>query len=167
METRHEAETLALADCAGIEGAGMTFETFWADHRIPKRMKRCGPGPVRKALMRRSEAEWESILDSLEGYQRNKEGYEDYCHLSTYINQERDKVEWDDMEELHPHADKCFDQRRHESELHSYVTTGDWRGAENRQPTIEEARAELHREGWSGMEPKLNVVPLAKQEQQS
>jgi len=73
------------------------FDSFWTDPRIPKRMKRCGPGPVRKALSKRPQDEWESILESLPLYEKHKDDYADYCHLSTYINQERDQVDWEDI----------------------------------------------------------------------
>ena len=78
------------------------FDTFWADARIPPRMKRCGPAPVRKFIKQRgldSPEGHERILASLPGYERNKADYADYCMLSTYVNQERDLVDWDEMVE--------------------------------------------------------------------
>lgn len=57
-----------------------------------------------------------------------------------------------------PVVEKTVWERREESMLLTYVKTGRWSGAENRQPTIEEARAKLHEAGWANMEPKLRVV---------
>lgn len=93
----------------------MQFEQFWNDPRIPKRMKRCGPAPVRKALQKRPKDEWEGILASLAGYDRNRPDYADYCHLSTYINQERDKVEWDEMDETPKPFYASYEHQREES----------------------------------------------------
>lgn len=98
------------------------FDQFWNDPRIPKRMKRCGPGPVRKALAKRNPDEWEGILESLPGYDRNKDDYADYCHLSTYINQERDKVEWDDIGDSSTKRDpwdRAAEQEQIMSRIHS------------------------------------------------
>jgi hypothetical protein len=92
------------------------FDEFWNDPRIPKRMKRCGPGPVRKALAKRSPDEWEAILTSLPLYERHKDDYADFCHLSTYINQERDKVEWEDIGGSSNRTD-WWDARREEEEI--------------------------------------------------
>lgn len=94
----------------------MDFETFWKDERIPKRMKRCGPAPVRKFLNQRglnNPEGYEQILSSLPGYERTKPDYADFCMLSTYINQERDLVEWDEMDEPESAVrDMSIDERR-------------------------------------------------------
>lgn len=105
----------------------MNFETFWKDERIPKRMKRCGPAPVRAAIKKRNlDAEGlEKVLASLRGYERNRPGYADYCMLSTYINQERDEVEWDEMDEAPATVAEQKDSLQRARER-GYHKTGYW-----------------------------------------
>jgi hypothetical protein len=119
-----------------------SFETFWTDKRIPKRMKRCGPAPVRAAIKKRNldDEGLEHLLDSFAGYERHKPDYADYCMLSTYINQERDMVEWNDMDEAPASAE---DQTRklREMRVKGYQKNGYWHP------------------GW-GPEPRDNVVSM-------
>jgi hypothetical protein len=75
----------------------MDFETFWTDPRLPREMKRCGKPPVRKAL-EKSTADPEDILKSLPFYAKGKPDWQDFCHLSTYISQDRWEV-WLDPEQ--------------------------------------------------------------------
>ncbi len=117
----------------------MNFDTFWADPRIPKRMKRCGPAPVRKALAKRHIEEWESILASLPGYERNKDDYADYCHLSTYINQERDKVDWDDMQDR-PATVAEQHQSLLEARIRGYRKCGYWNPDWGPEPQADKLR---------------------------
>lgn len=117
------------------------FESFWRDKSIPARMKRCGPAPVRKALDARNmnnEAGYRQILDSLPGYERNKPDYADYCMLSTYINQERDLVPWDEMDERPVTVSEQKDSLQR-ARVKGYQSTGYWK------------------EDW-GPEPNLRVV---------
>lgn len=91
----------------------MNFDQFWTDPRIPREMKRCGKPPVRKALSK-SKADPEDILRSLPLYAKGKPDYQDFCHLSTYINQERHEV-WLDPEQQEdetPWKDMSIDERR-------------------------------------------------------
>jgi len=131
------------------ERIDMTFDDFWHDPRIPKRMKRCGPAPVRKALARRHRDEWETILQSLSGYVRHKPDYADYCHLSTYINAERDKVEWDEMDEEAPMTDR--------QKFAALIANDVWRDSWGERPTREEAKARLDALG-NGHYERLKLV---------
>lgn len=103
------------------------FEVFWLDPRIPKRMKRCGPAPVRAALAKRPDKDEleERILASLPGYECNKADYADYCMLSTYINAERDKVDWDEMQDR-PNTLAEQQQAQHEARVRMYRNNGYW-----------------------------------------
>ena len=81
------------------------FDEFWADKRIPREMKRCGKPPVRKALAK-VNADWEEILSSLPLYASGKPDYQDYCHLSTYINQERYEIWLDPEQQSNPYGER-------------------------------------------------------------
>lgn len=131
------------------------FDEFWADKRIPPEMKRCGKPPVRKALAK-TLATHEEILASLPNYAASKPSDQLFCHLSTYINAERYDIDHVAMSNA---GEKSYDQRVHEADLFYLVKYGDWTGAVNTKPTVEEARVELHRQGWPNMEPD-NVVKI-------
>ena len=92
----------------------MTFDEFRKDQRIPRIMWRCGKPNVRKALQKRgldNPEGYERIAASCPAYDRNKPDYHDHHMLSTYINQELDEVEWEEMEDS-PVKHMTFDERR-------------------------------------------------------
>ena len=81
------------------------FEDFWADKRIPREMKRCGKPPVRKALGK-SNVDPEDILRSLPLYASGKPDNQAFCHLSTYINQERYEIWLDPEQQSNPFSER-------------------------------------------------------------
>lgn len=85
------------------------FDTFWADARIPPEMKRCGKPPVRH-MLKKTGADYETVLASLPGYAENKPADQLFCHLSTYISQERYDI--DHAATSTPCKDMTFDERR-------------------------------------------------------
>lgn len=133
------------------------MDDFWDNH-LPKGMKSQGRPKTREALEKALKvASYATICAGLRPYVKHKPHDQQYCMASVYLNQQRWTAEYDE-----PTIEKPYEQRRRESELYNYVTTGKWRGAVNVQPTIEEARAKLHREGWKDMEPILSIVPTAR-----
>ena len=88
----------------------MNFETFWADPRIPPEMKRCGKPPVRH-MLEKTGADYETVLASLPAYTASKPADQLYCHLSTYISQERYDVDHAAISDS-PGKDMSFDERR-------------------------------------------------------
>ena len=130
----------------------MNFDTeFWPDPRIPREMKRCGKPPVRKALSK-SKADPEDILRSLPLYAKGKPDYQDFCHLSTYINQERHEV-WLDPEQHEEAEPQPTDRQK----LTAYLVNNVWRESWGEKPTREEAKARL-----DGLGQFNNVVRMVK-----
>ena len=131
----------------------MSFEQFWTDKRIPPEMKRCGKPPVRKALAK-TGANHEEILESLPKYAENKPDWQDFCHLSTYINNERHEVDWEETSVQAPHTPD-------RTKLTVFIGKGIWKEDwPNRPESIEEARRRLEALGAYGMDEfhKLKVV---------
>ena len=87
-----------------------TFDTFWADPRIPPEMKRCGKPRVRKALAKQT-VDHEIILQGIEQYAENKPTDQTFCHLSTFINDERFDVDHAATSDS-PGKDMTYDERR-------------------------------------------------------
>lgn len=66
------------------------FETFWRAY--PRRV---GKGAARKAFERAARlTTLERMLEAVALYQRCKPAYQDFCHPSTWLNQERWDDEW-------------------------------------------------------------------------
>ena len=132
----------------------MTFDEFWPT--LPPGMRRCGRKKGERAYtsaMTRTSPE--AFETGLRAYIAGKEEWRPWMHFTTFCNGDMWEVEAEDYAE---EVEKPYEQRRDEATLLTYVKTGDWRGAQNRQPTIEQARAKLHEAGWANMEPKLRVV---------
>ena len=83
----------------------LLFDDFWTDPRIPREMKRCGKPSVRKAL-EKCRDDPEEILRSLPLYASGKPDNQDFCHLSTYINQERYEIWLDPEQQSNPFSER-------------------------------------------------------------
>lgn len=67
------------------------FETFWSAY--PRRIAK---GAARQAFARAiRKTTLETLLKALETYIRHKPDTIDYCHASTWLNQERWEDEWE------------------------------------------------------------------------
>ncbi|WP_127524058.1 hypothetical protein [Mesorhizobium sp. Z1-4] len=67
------------------------FETFWRAY--PRRV---GKGAARSAFMKAiRKTDIQTMLDAIEAYKLHKPGYQDFCHPSTWLNQERWDDEWE------------------------------------------------------------------------
>lgn len=67
------------------------FELFWKAY--PRRI---GKGAARKAFERAiTKAPLDEMLAAIDAYIQNKPGWQDYCHPSTWLNQERWADEWE------------------------------------------------------------------------
>ncbi len=121
----------------------MSFDTFWADPRIPPEMKRCGKPPVRNALAKAS-VDCEIILQSIEQYAANKEDWRAFCHLSVFINQERFDVDHAATSEP-VKEDYGFQISGGEGpNLTAFIVNGIWRDEWGERPgSIEAAKARL------------------------
>lgn len=86
------------------------FENFWKDPRLPKGMKQ-GKGAARKAFHRVVPAlvDEETLWPAIACYERCKPDWQAFCHLTTYLNQER----WEDeYEDDNPVKHMSFEERR-------------------------------------------------------
>ena len=81
-----------------IETKSDPFDQFWA--KYPRKVcKKAARQAFEKALR---IADFDKIMGGLESYICNKPHYADWCHASTWLNNER----WEDEYESHDHGDR-------------------------------------------------------------
>lgn len=100
------------------------FETFWRAY--PRRV---GKGAARKSFERAIRlTTLPTMLKAIEDYQRCKPAYQDFCHPSTWLNQERWDDEWTLPEK--PQRDKSV------SDVLGEISAGVWAGDRTHEPDI-------------------------------
>lgn len=76
------------------------FERFWKAY--PRRI---GKGSARKAFEKAIRlTTLEIMLHAIEEYKANKPSWQDFCHPSTWLNQERWADEWEPVRPSTGHA---------------------------------------------------------------
>ena len=120
----------------------MSFDEFWK--KYPRKIEK--PEARReyhKALQRTTH---EVIMEGLRRFNTLGPGAGEkqfIIYPARWLKRDR----WEDEYEDVP-VEKSFGERQEESWMYTYVTTGEWRGPENRKPSIEQARERAIKAGF-------------------
>lgn len=90
------------------------FEAFWRAY--PRRI---GKGAARNAFQKAiRKTDLETMLTAIEAYVQHKPSWQDFCHPSTWLNQERWSDEWETPTNPQNYADYARSLMNHGSESH-------------------------------------------------